>query len=99
MNQNLKRQLRPDVTAWVEGNYPGATEVVPNSGQRFVFRLDDTAIKLLVPLNDNERERYEREVSFLEEQTVAGLPDVLSGLMEVLEDMSSSSTRKPGSMR
>jgi serine/threonine protein kinase len=83
MNQDLKRQLRPSVTAWVEENYSGASEVAPHSGQRFVFRLAESAVKLLVPLNVNERERCFREVSFLEKQTVPGLPEVQTGLTEV----------------
>ena len=83
MNQDLKRQLRESVTAWVKDTYAGAVEVAPHSGQRFVFRQDSKAVKLLVPLNDNERERCEREVSFLRAETVKGLPTVLSDLDEV----------------
>lgn len=84
MNQDMKLQLRPVVTAWVLARHPGAVEVAPNSGQRFVFRADDRAVKLLPPMTLDERERCRREVSFLIDEAVDGLPTVLSELSDVV---------------
>lgn len=83
LDRDLKQRLRGSVTAWVQGRYDGAVEVAPQSGQRFVFRTGDKAVKLLPPLSHDEKERCRREVSFLTNESIEGLPTVLTELEDV----------------
>ncbi len=83
LDRELKLKLRPIVTAWVRERLDDAEEIAPQSGQRFVFRTVDRAVKLFPPLNEDERERCRREVSFLSEEPIEGLPTVLTELQDI----------------
>jgi hypothetical protein len=83
MDRNLKDRLRAPVTRWVCDRHPDAVEIAPHSGQRFVFRSEARAIKLLPNLSQSDRERCRREVTFLLEHDLEGLPRALTGLTEV----------------
>lgn len=80
MDQAMKARLRPAVSEWVLDQRPGAVEVAPHSGQRFVFRIENEAIKLLPNLEVADRERCEREVRFLLDHELEGLPRALTDL-------------------
>ena len=84
MDAYAKAELRPFVVEWVSIEYPGAVEVALHSGQRFVFRTDDgRAVKLLPNLAPSDLERCRRDVHFLHEHQIDGLPDALSDLEQV----------------
>ncbi len=91
MDQATKQTLRPAVSDWVLAQYPQAVEVAPHSGQRFVFRSGDRAIKLLPNLSDDDRERCAREVRFLLEYELEGLPRALTELADEMIDGASFS--------
>lgn len=84
LDRELKLKLRPIVTARVQERHDDAEEIAPQSGQRFVFRTEDRAVKLFPPLNEDERERCRREVPFLSEEPIEGLPTVLTARFDPL---------------